>query len=169
MSKPLYRIAAAAVLAIALAPASAIANTFAIPDENPVATISVPESWEPKPYDGGLEATSPDGRIYLAVEEVRANDVGGATEDGVKWFAEQGVDIDQHSLKTQDMTLNGLPAFDMAMRGKDKDGPTEVGMMLVGTNAEGKFLLIYYWGSQEGQQANGAELKKIAASLQATK
>jgi hypothetical protein len=42
-------------------------------------------------------------------------------------------------------------------------------LTLVQTNAKGKFLLLYYWGSSEGEKANGAELKGISDSIQATK
>ena len=163
------RLAAVFSLTLLLSPAAVFAKTFPIPSDNPIATISVPEAWEPKEYEGGVEATSPDGKVYLAVEEVSANDVGGAAEDGVKWFAKQGVDIDDKSLKTEEIKVNGLPAFDMEMTGKDKDGPTEVGKTLIGTNTSGKFLLFYYWGSKEGQDANQAEIKTITGSLQATK
>jgi hypothetical protein len=163
------RLAAALAIALILAPAGVFAKTFPIPSEDPIATISVPEKWEPQPYEGGIEATSPDGKVYMAVEEVSAKDVGAAAEDGVKWFAKQGVEIEDNSLKTQEIKVNGLPAFDMAMSGKDKDGPTEVGMTLIGTNADGKFLLFYYWGSGEGQAANGKDIKDIIDSLQATK
>jgi len=152
-----------------LAPMPALAKTFPIPADDPIATISLPEKWEPEPYEEGVEATSPDGSVYVAIEMVRANDVGSTAEEGVKFFAKQGVEIDEKSLKTQDIKINGLPAFDMTMDGTDKNGPTEVGMTLVGTNAEGKFLMIYYWGSEEGQKANLPDLKTIADSLQATK
>ena len=163
------RLAALISLSLLFSPAAVFAKTFPIPSENPIATISVPEGWESNEYEGGLEATSPDGKVYMAVEQVRANDVGSATEEGVKFFAKQGVEIDDKSLKTEDIKVNGMPAFDMAMTGKDKDGPTEVGMTLIGTNADGKFLLFYYWGSKEGQDANLADIKAITSSLQATK
>jgi hypothetical protein len=163
------RIAAIVFAFLLFAPASAFAKTFPIPTDDPIATISLPEKWEPSEYDGGVEATSPDGAVYIAVEMVRSNDVGSTAEEGVKFFAKQGVEIDDKSLKTQDIKINGLPAFDMTMSGKDKDGPTEVGMTLVGTNADGKFLMFYYWGSEAGQKANVADLKKIIDSLQATK
>jgi hypothetical protein len=165
----LSRLAAIAAALLLFAPAFAFAKTYPIPSDDPVATISLPEDWEPSEYDGGVEATSPDGAVYVAIEMVRSNDVGETAEEGVKFFAKQGVEIDEKSLKTQDMKVNGLPAFDMTMSGKDKTGPTEVGMTLVGTNAEGKFLMLYYWGSKEGQAANLPALKAITDSLQVTK
>ena len=163
-----YLAALALTLAIAL-PLPALAGTFPVPSEDPVGTVSIPDSWEPKPYEGGVEGTSSDGGVYIAVEQVEANDVGSATEEGIKWFAKQGVELDGSSLKTQDMKINGLPAFDMAMKGKDKDGPTEVSLTLVGTNKPNKFLFVYFWGSAKGQKDNMGELSKIAESIQATK
>jgi len=163
------RIAAIVFALLLFAPAFSFAKTYPIPTDDPVATISLPENWEPSEYDGGVEATSPDGSVYVAVEMVRSNDVGSTAEEGVKFFAKQGVEIDDKSLKTQDIKINGLPAFDMTMSGTDKDGPTEVGLTLVGTNAEGKFLMIYYWGSEAGQKANLPALEKIVGSLQVTK
>jgi hypothetical protein len=160
---------ALSLVASALAPTFALAGTFPIPGENPVATVSVPDKWESSAYDGGIESTSPDGAIYVALEMVAAKDVKSATEEGVEWFAKQGVEIDPKSLKTKDTKINGLDAFDMQFTGKDKDGAANISLTLVATNAEGKFLMLYFWGSDEGEKANAADLKAIGASIQATK
>jgi len=169
MSRMTSHFAKAVCALLFLSPAYAFAKTYPIPADDPIATISLPEKWEPSEYDGGVEATSPDGSVYVAIEEVLANDVGSTAEEGVKFFAKQGVTINDKSLKTQDIKINDLPAFDMTMDGTDKNGPTQVGMTLVGTNAQGKYLMIYYWGSEDGQKANLPDLKAIADSLQATK
>ena len=57
----------------------------------------------------------------------------------------------------------------MQFTGKDKDGAADISLTLVATNAEGKFLMLYFWGSDEGEKANMDDLKKISASIQATK
>ena len=80
-------------LALGLAGAAANAATFPIPDENPIATVSIPDSWGPKTYDGGVEATSDDGGIYVAMEAVAAEDVKSALEEGLKFFVKSGVEI----------------------------------------------------------------------------
>ena len=103
---------------------TAWAGTFPIPAEEPVATISIPDAWEPKPYDGGVEATSADGGVYIAVEMVKADDLKAATAEGIGWFSKQGVDLDADSMKTREMKMGGMPAFDMTFTGKDKQGPT---------------------------------------------
>ena len=163
------RLVFAAVLALLLAPAGAMAKTFPIPADDPIATISLPDSWEPHDYDGGVEGTSDDGGVYLAVEAVKGKEVGDAAAEGVVFFGKQGVKIDEKSLKTEELKLNGLAAFDMSMQGTDKDGPTEVGMTLVKTNSDDRLLMIYYWGSAKGQKDNAGEIKKIVESLTATK
>jgi hypothetical protein len=160
---------AVSLLAFAFAPNLAHAGTFPIPGDNPVATVTIPDKWESSAYDGGIESTSPDGAIYVALEMVAAKDVKTATEEGVEWFAKQGVEIDPKSLKTKDTKINGLDAFDMQFTGKDKDGAADISLTLVATNAEGKFLMLYFWGSDEGEKANMDDLQKISASIQATK
>jgi len=157
------------IVAVTLAPGLALADTFPVPAENPVATVSIPDKWESSAYDGGIESTSPDGAIYVALEMVAAKDVKTATEEGVEWFAKQGVEIDPGSLKTKETKINGLDAFDMRFTGKDKDGAAEISLTLVATNAEGKFLMLYFWGSDAGEKANASDLKAIGASIQATK
>ncbi len=158
-----------ATFALCLAAPAANAGTFAVPDENPIATVSIPDNWEPKPYEGGVEATSADGAIYVAIEEVAAADVKSAIEEGMKFFIKSGVDVDGDSGKTREEKVNGLDAFDIVFTGKDKDGPTNISLTLVKTNAASKFLLLYYWGSPEGEKANLADLQKISDSIQATK
>ena len=150
-------------------PVAGFAKTFGIPSDNPVATISIPEKWEPEPYEDGVEAKSPDDGVYVAVEMVRASDVGSATKEGVEWFSKQGIKLDEESLKSQEMKVNGLDTFNIYMTGKDDKGPTEADLTLVATNAQGKFLMIYFWGSEKAQKENADDLKAIAASLQATK
>jgi hypothetical protein len=163
------RIASLAILVALLAPGVAVAETFPIPATDTLATVSIPDSWEPKAYDGGVEATSADGKIYVAMESIDAADVKTATEEGLKYFLKQGVDINFDSLKQKDAKINGLDAFDLSFTGKDKDGPANVGLTLVATNSSAKFLLLYYWGSDEGEKANAKDLQSIAGSIQATK
>ena len=51
-----------AALALGLYAATADAKTFAVPDDDPIATISVPDSWGPNPYEGESRRPRPMGR-----------------------------------------------------------------------------------------------------------
>ena len=71
-----------ALLALCLAPSLAIAATFPIPAENPIATVSIPDGWGPNAYEGGVEGTSADGKLYVAFESVDADDVKRISRGG---------------------------------------------------------------------------------------
>jgi hypothetical protein len=148
---------------------AAMAKTFPVPAEDPIAKVSLPDSWGPNAYESGVEATSDDGKIYVAIEQVAADDVKSATEEGIKFFVKSGVEIDSNSMKTKQIKINSLDAFDITFTGKDKNGPANVSLTLVSTNAAGKFLLLYYWGSPDGEKTNMDALKNISESIQATK
>lgn len=163
------RLATAVLATFLIAPIGANAKTFPVPSDDPIATVSIPDKWEPHDYDGGVEATSTDGAVYVAAEAVKAKDAGEAAGEAVVWFAKQGVTIDEKSLKTQDVKINGMAGFDMVMTGKDKDGPTTVDMTLVKTNSDTRLLILYFWGSEKGASDNAKDLKAIADSLQPTK
>jgi hypothetical protein len=157
------------IATVVLLSSAAMAKTFPVPSDDPIATVSIPDSWNPAPYEGGVEATSDDTKIYVAIEQVAADDVKSATEEGIKFFVKSGVEIDSNSMQTKQIKINNLDAFDITFTGKDKNGPANVSLTLVATNAAGKFLLLYYWGSPEGEKANIEDLKKISESIQATK
>ena len=159
----------AAVALLLLTPAFAFAKTFPVPADDPVATVTIPDSWEPKDYDGGVEATSADGKVYIAVEMVEADELKKATEEGIEFLQKQGVVLDADSMKTRDTKEAGSDAFEMTFSGKDKEGPTMVMLELVKTNAAKKFLMIYFWGAPEEAAKNAGELEKIGNSLQLTK
>jgi hypothetical protein len=159
----------AALFAFLLLVSPVSAKTYPIPSENPVATISMPNSWEPNEYDKGVEGTSKDGQFYFAIEAVESKDVGDATKEAMVWFRKQGVKLDNDSRTVNETTLNDLPVLTMTFKGRDKDGPTEVTLILVKVLKPNSFLLIYAWGSEKAAQDNIKDIDKILASLAPTK
>ena len=158
-----------AILGVCAFASLASAKTYPIPGDDPIGTVSIPDGWEANTYDGGVEGTSPDGKIYVAVESLEADDVKGALTDGFKFFEKQGLTIDEAKDATKDTKLNDMDALDIDIPATDKNGPTSAGLTLVSTNANGKFLMIYDWGSDKDVQANIKDIQSIGASIQATK
>jgi hypothetical protein len=158
---------AAAALALISAPADA--KVFAIPADDPIATVNIPDSWEPESFEEGVEMNSPDRGIYIAAEEVKADNVKDAVEETVKTLAKDGLQIDTSTQKVRDIEINGLKAHDFAYDGKDKEGDAKFSITLVETKSPDAFLMLSYWGSEEGEQANAKVLSDIAQSIQETK
>jgi hypothetical protein len=135
-------IAAAALLGAA-APLPAWAKVFPIPTEDPIATINVPDAWEPDTFDGGVEMNSPDNEVYIAAEEVEADNLTDAVAETVKTLAKDGLEI--------------------------KEGACNFSITLVETPKPNVFLMLSYWGSDEAEKANADALTAIAQSIQETK
>jgi hypothetical protein len=157
----------AALFALSL-PFAAHAKTYPIPDEDPVATVTLPDSWDADDLDDGVEVTSPDEAVYVAVEAADLLDVKSATVEAFKFFDEKGITIDKSSQKEHEFEVGGMKAFELGFKGKDEDGPTNVSITVV-TVSEKKVLMITYWASDEGEKNNADGLSKIINSIQATK
>ena len=165
----MYRIVYAAFFAFCILLNPVFSKTFAIPSENPIATVNIPNSWEPNEYDDGVEGTSKDGDFYFAFEAVTKSNIKDATKESMLWFQKQGVILNPDSASQNETMLNGMPVSVITFNGKDKDGPTSVTIVVVATNKKDRFLMIYGWGSESADQANKKEIDKIINSISLTK
>lgn len=156
------------VLAALLAPVSASAANFNVPEDKPLASVIVPDSWSPNSYDGGVEGTSKDGSTYVAFEVVEAKDVETATKEALETFIKGGVEIDFKSAVQKDTKLNGIDAFEIAYTGTEKGKATHVSVTLALVDPN-HFLFVSYWGTPAGEKANMDDLIKIEASIKIVK
>ena len=145
------------------------AKTVPIPADDPIATLTAPDAWEPSAFDTGVEMTSPDGGIYLSVEEVKADDLTSAVADTVQTLGKQGLVVDTSTKKASDFENNGMKFHDFAYKGTDKDGPTNFDVTLVETKTPGTFVMLAFWGSDDADKANSKTLTDILQSIQLTK
>lgn len=142
------------------------AKSYSIGDTRPVATVTIPDSWETETIEDGIEATSADESVSVTIEAVEIKDVESATREGIKYFTEAGVTIDPSPQTQKQMTMSGKPAIDISWKGKDSDGPTNVSMTFV-VLSEKDSVLLYLWGNDDSLKQNAAALQAIADSIKA--
>lgn len=155
------------VLTVALAVALLVpsfAGTHKLPEEKPLATITMPDAWKTEGIEDGIEATSDDGEVYLAIETTDADNVEEAMDESIKFLKDKGVVVDQGTFKTEEGKLGEMDVVDLLWDGKDDDGPTKVSVTLVAVT-KNKGLLLTYWASPDGEKKNAAALKAIAQSI----
>ena len=155
-------ILACAIAAIVSIPA--FAKSFAIPSENPVATVVLPDDWNADEIDTGVEVTSKDDEVYMAFETVKASSAEEALNEGLDYLKAKGVKLDESSMKQQEMNINGMKGIAVNFTGKDKDGDAEISLILLGASKD-RLVMLTYWSSPEGAKANGDTLNKIADSI----
>lgn len=158
--------AAVAALFLSLASTPSQAKSYTIGDDRPIAVIVVPDSWKTEEIEDGIESTSPDSNVYIAAEAVEIKNVEEVTKEAIKYFLEQGITLDESTMKQSETKIGGMPAVDISWKGKDKDGPTNVGLTFV-IVSEQDSVLLYFWGNDEGIKMNEPALRLIADSIKA--
>lgn len=153
---------AAMVLAALAAPVSA--ETFKIPDDDPIVTITVPDGWTVTHIDKGIEVASDDDEVYLAIEGTPMKGLVELTVDAVKFLNRAGVTVDKATEKTDEGTVNGFKMNDIGWAGKDKDGDVLVHLMIL-TITPDKGVLFTYWASPQGDKDHDKAITSIIRSV----
>ncbi len=142
----------------------ATAKTYDLPDDNPAVKVTLPGDWKPREVEHGVEATSPDGETYVALETAPTKRVETLIDEDIAFLTEQGVTIDKDSQQTQDSTVNGIKVSFLHWKGKDKDGPTAVTLGIFGVS-ENLMLLMTAWSSPAGDKLHSRELDGIVSGI----
>lgn len=133
-------------------------------EEFAVASIDIPEDWDPEEITNGVAGTSDDDAVYLAVVAV-GNDKGmdAEIEDTFAMLKEHDVVLDDASKKENNFKVNGLEARELLYQGKDEDGPAAVSITFV--PIKDKVIVLTYWVSTEEEKKHQEEVGKIINSL----
>ncbi len=157
------KLSLALLFALALVTPS-FGKTFKVPDEESFASITIPDDWKSKEIDSGVESQSADNEVYFAVETTDAKGMDKSIEDAVKYLSEQGVTIDEKSMKQSEGKINGMDGVDVTWNGKDKEGDAIISLTILAAKKD-KVLLITYWASPDGTKKHSKELEAILKSI----
>jgi lysozyme family protein len=154
-----------AAVATLLFASGAHAGELKFPSDAPVASVTFPDDWtSAKETETGIDASSPDDSIYIAIDVADAKDTDAVVNDAVTYLGGQGVNVDSTTAKESEGTLNGMKVFNVDWDGTDKDGPVSISLAAVVVNAE-KVLVVTYWGTKGEQDKNAAAMNMIVNSL----
>jgi hypothetical protein len=140
------------------------AKTFKVPDEESFASITIPDDWDSKEIDKGVESQSADDEVYFAVEATDAKGMDKSIEEAVEFLKRQGVTIDAKTMKQSEGKINGMDGVDVTWNGKDKEGDAIISLTILAAKKD-KALLITYWASPEGTKKHAKELEAILKSV----
>jgi hypothetical protein len=155
------------LLAVTLAAAlvhPAFAEQFRIPADDPIVTIDVPDDWTVAQIDKGIEASSDDDEVYLAIEGTPMKGLVELTTDAVRFLGRAGVTVDKSSEKSNEGTVNGFKMNSIGWAGQDKDGEVVIHLMIL-TITPTKGVLFTYWASPEGDKEHEEAIRKIIRSV----
>ncbi|HTO31074.1 MAG TPA: histidine kinase [Pararhizobium sp.] len=156
-----------AALFAAFLPTASYAADLSFPNDEPVASISIPDSWSPTVTDDGIEANAGDDAIYLAIDVTDEEGTQEVIDGCVEYLKTSGVTVDLATQKESSGELNGMKATSLDWDGKDNDGDVSISLTFVSPKP-GKILVITYWGTKGMQEQHGPELQQMIASLKPT-
>jgi hypothetical protein len=145
-------------------PSSAGAETFKIPAGDPIVTIVVPDDWAATQIDKGIELSSEDDEVYIAVEGTPMKGLVELVTDTIAYLNRAGVTVDKSTEKTSEGTVNGFKMNDIGWAGRDQDGDVLVHLMIL-TITPTKGVLFTYWASADGDKQHDAAIRKIIRSV----
>ena len=158
MKKLLLGVAVAAALAT-----SAFAKNLAVPTDDPVVTLTVPNTWTMKEIDFGYSAVSPGKDVAFYVEYAAGKRVKAMTDLNKEWLAE-------NSIKTigdpeeSELDFNGVKGSVLKFKAKDENGPTNVNFAFIPAGKE-RVIMLTLWGSDEEQEKHRSDVNAILSSI----
>ena len=165
MIKPILTL----LLAASLGVISAHAKTMKLPnDDFAIASINIPDSWEPEEVTNGVAGNSPDKAVYLSVVAVGSEKgMKAEIDDTFEMLKEHNVELDEKSKKENKFKINGLDAEELLYQGKDEDGAAGISITFV--TMKDKLIIMTYWVSTAEEKKHQEEVGKIVNSLYALK
>ncbi len=156
---------AAAIVATLAMPA--VAKNLAVPEKNPVATLSIPDSWELIEADFGYSAVSEDEEVIFSIESASGARIDKLFEANEKWMIEQDI-VPKGKAVEEELVIGGIPAKAFTYQATDAEGDTVIDFVVLpaGNN---RIMLITLWASEEGRAANKADISDLLMSIKAIK
>jgi hypothetical protein len=155
--------ALAALLALAIC-CDASAGEHPVPASNPVARITVPDDWKMSELDGGFEATSTDGAIYLAVSETSSDSIKECIAVIAKYLKAKGVTVTEDSRKQRERKLGEMDVVDIFWDGNDAKGGVKVSMTIVAVNLT-QCVLVTSWTTPANEKTRAQSVLEIVQSI----
>lgn len=147
---------------------SAHAKTFKLPnDDFAIASIDMPDSWNPKEVDTGVEGQSPDDAVYMSIVAVGSEKGMNAEIDDIfEMIKTHNVTLDESTKKENKFKVGSFDANELLFQGKDDDGPAAISITFV--PIKDKLVIITYWVTTAKEKEHQAEVGKIVNSLKAS-
>ena len=144
---------------------SSHAKTFKLPNEDfAIASIVMPDSWNPKEADNGCFGESSDGAVYLSVVAVGSEKgMDAEIDDTFEMLKKHNVTLDDSTKKEQKFKIGALDATELLFQGKDDDGPAAISIVFV--PIKDKLIIMTYWVTTAKEQEHLKEVGTIVNSL----
>ena len=157
---------ATAGLIVCAAFAPVFAAELAIPAKDPIARVTIPDSWETEESDLGYGAISPDSGVSLLLERASDSRVENILAANDAWLQQNDI-APRGPHSERESTVAGLSAKIYSYPAADDEGDTIVDFIVIRPSKD-RAILLTLWASAGEREANKADLDAIESSLKPT-
>jgi hypothetical protein len=144
--------------------APAISATHKVPGDEPIASVTIPDSWRTREFGECVEATSPDGAVFFLVMPAERK-IAESMGEAMRYLRNRGgITVKSETRKDESGKLNGMEVRNVSWQGKNSKGDVKICFAVVSV-AENKPLLVAYWCSPEAEKKHRKGLDKILQSI----
>jgi hypothetical protein len=142
----------------------AFAGPLPITSADPVAIVTIPDSWPNSKVARGIEFKTPDDEVYVWFELIAPGEMDAVQKEHDVYFQKEGVRITGSS-ETTKQEINGRAWSFTELKATSKDGPSIIRYVAINPNVAGKIILMTYWASDDGHSKYDAAMRKIFDSI----
>lgn len=155
----------AAIVLILLFVGSISARTYRVPEDEPVARISVPDGWKTAQREEYLDSTIPHGAGHLLVLPVEGQKPAETMLDAMRYIRRHGtVKVDARSEKRETLKVGATSLRTFSWDATEKNQAIRIRCHLF-SDLKGKRLLVTWWGPVEGAKKYQRELDQVLESV----
>lgn len=141
------------------------AGTYRVPQDEPIATMYIPDKWKPQQHEEFVEATTPQDAGHLLVLPVEHRKIAESMGEAMRYIRRTGtVRVNAASMKQETATLRETPYRVVTWDATDKSEAIKIRCHVMAI--EGKWLLVFFWGSPESAKKYQTDLTKILETVE---
>jgi hypothetical protein len=143
------------------------AGTVSVPQGDPIAAVRLPPKWKVDEHSEFVEAVAPDGATHLMLLGVEGKKVAESVGEALRYI--RGSDpilIKPERMKDETISVKGRELRRLSWNATRNEQPIIIHCDVV-IIAEGKQLLVMFWGSLEAEKKYRRELNDVFETLRA--
>jgi hypothetical protein len=144
---------------------AAAGRTFRIPEDEPAATVQIPDDWPTKEHGEFFESSTRDGSCRLMLVPPEGSKVGESIAEAIRYVRRNGTIAVRPGLpKKEKSSFNGREMTVMSWDASENGKPIVIRCYIVPIGRADSFVALV-WGSGEAQKRYGDAINKIVRSL----
>lgn len=142
---------------------AACARNLALPEKSPAVALTLPDTWEVKDIDSGIQAIPPDKAVYIYANYGDRSELDNTLKSYRDWMKKQKIVVNTPSESTMDFA--GTPGRVIRYDTKGKNGGKTIVDFIVLNASRDRYVILTLWGSAQERAGDEADLTAIMASV----